>query len=63
MKHQKGYTAYGLVFVIVWLTAIVGWVMNVVKIVGQISDPITGMFIFRCVGVLVAPLGAVLGFL
>jgi len=38
-----------------------GWVMNIIKIVHSVNDPITGMFIARCVGVIVAPVGAVLG--
>ena len=40
-----------------------GWVWNIIKIFHTISDPITGMFIFRCVGILFAPLGAILGFM
>lgn len=47
----------GLIF-----AAVVGWIANIVKIVGVISDPITGMFILRVVGIFVAPLGAVLGY-
>ena len=63
MKNsQKGYTSIGLVFIIVWLALAVGWVMNVVEIVQTVSDPITGMFILRCVGIIVAPLGGVLGY-
>lgn len=41
----------------------VGWVLNIASIVGLIGDPITTMFIARCVGVFFAPLGAVLGYL
>ena len=59
---QKGYTSIGLVFIIFWLVAITGWIMNIVEIVHSISDPITGMFVFRCVGVFFAPLGAILGY-
>lgn len=45
-----------------WLAAVVGWVMNLIKIIGALGDPITGMFIFRCVGAICAPIGAVLGY-
>jgi hypothetical protein len=48
----------GLAIVIL---GIVGWVANVVQIVATINHPITGLFILKCVGVLVAPLGVVLG--
>jgi len=41
----------------------IGWILNIVAIVHTIDTPITGMFIARLVGVLAAPLGAVLGYL
>ena len=63
MKNQLGYASVQLIFIVVWLAAIGGWITNIVKIVGTLSDPITGMFIFRCVGIVVAPLGAVLGYI
>lgn len=44
-------------------TAGVGWVMNIVKLVGMLGGDITAMFIARIVGVAIAPLGAVLGFM
>jgi len=48
---------------IVALVGIVGWVANIVKLIGMPFDPITGMGIARIIGVVVAPLGSVLGFL
>ena len=39
-----------------------GWIANIVKLFGIASDPLTGMFILRCVGVFFAPVGAVLGY-
>lgn len=40
-----------------------GWIANIVKLVGAINDPITAMFILRCVGIPAGPLGVILGFL
>jgi predicted lipid-binding transport protein (Tim44 family) len=40
---------------------IVGWIMNIAAIVKIIDLPVTGMFILRCVGIFVAPLGSILG--
>ena len=62
MKKQKGYTSVELVVGVFVLAAIVGWVMNIVEVVQTVSDPITGMFILRCFGIIAAPLGAVLGY-
>lgn len=64
MKKQEG--AAGVVLLIwiaVWILGVIGWIMNIVQIVKTIDAPITGMFILKCVGVLAAPLGAVLGWI
>lgn len=44
------------------IAAAAGWVMNIAAIVHTLSDPLTGVFIFRCVGIFIAPLGAILGY-
>jgi hypothetical protein len=63
MKKQNGFaTVVGLVVFAVWLVAAGGWVWNIVKLVE--SDFVwSGLLIARAVGIIVAPLGAVLGFL
>jgi hypothetical protein len=65
MKKQSGFTSVEMayvLFVLVVFAGIGGWVWNIVKIVG--SDFLwTGMLVARVIGVFVAPLGAVLGFL
>lgn len=45
-----------------WLAAIIGWCMNSWAIVGSIGGPLNAMFVARCVGAFVAPLGAILGY-
>lgn len=40
-----------------------GWIANIVKLVGMNFDHITGMLIVRAVGIFLAPLGAVMGYL
>ena len=62
MRKQQGFTAPELIVVVVVLAGVVGWVMNIFDIVAAVSDPITAMFILRCVGIFVAPLGAILGY-
>ena len=51
------------VYALLWIAGITGWIMNIIKVVHfiQADTTVTGMFIFRCVGILLAPLGAVLG--
>ena len=63
MKKQKGFTSPGLIFVFIWVALAVGWIMNIVEVVQTVSDPVTGMFVLRCIGIIAAPLGGVLGYL
>ena len=44
------------------LISIGGYVANIVKIVGAISEPLTTLMIVRLVGVFVGPLGIIMGF-
>jgi len=62
-SNQLGFTALELIITIVYIVGIWGWVWNIIKIVESGFDIITGMFIVRCIGVFIAPLGAVIGFL
>lgn len=48
-----------IVFLVVALLGLIGWVMNIVKLVT--ADVFAGMEIARVAGIFVAPLGAVLG--
>lgn len=63
MKHERGFTSVELFVVLVFLFGGVGWVWNIVKIAGSDFAQITGMLILRIVGVFLAPLGAVLGYI
>lgn len=54
---------FGLGVIVFWLAAIGGWINNIVILIGSLGDPtVTPMFVARCVGVIFAPLGAVLGY-
>lgn len=61
----KTYKLSGLpVLVIVFtVVTVVGYVLNVYKLSEMTMDPITGMFVLRIIGVFLAPLGVVLGFM
>ena len=66
MKNERGYTTGELLVclfgVCVNIAAVGGWIANISKVVATVADPITGMFVLRCVGIVVAPLGVVLGY-
>ena len=63
MNSQRGFTIIELLVAVLLLGGGIGWIWNIVKIVQSGFDVFTGMLIARCIGVFVAPLGAVLGFL
>jgi hypothetical protein len=52
----------GLIAVGIWLVMIIGWVMNIVNIALH-HEVVNGMFILRCIGILFAPMGSILGFM
>lgn len=63
MKNGIGSTA-GWIFVLtLWVVAIGGWILNIVKFVDLDFTTVTGMMILRGIGIFMAPLGAVLGYL
>lgn len=50
--------------VLLTLVLMVGWVWNIIKLFNMEGiDPLTGELILRVVGVGVAPLGAIMGYL
>lgn len=59
---QRGMALTELVIALVLLAGVGGWIANIVKLAGMCCD-VSGWLILRAVGVFVAPLGAVLGFL
>jgi len=61
-KRLGGSTFRFLTFLIT-IVGTIGWILNIKSIVLIVNNPITGMLIFRCVGVIIFPLGIVLGYL
>jgi hypothetical protein len=62
--NQKG--SAGIVILIWFVLAVVtigGWVANVVKLFDSAFDPLTGEVVLRIVGVFLPPLGVVMGYL
>lgn len=58
-------TDYEDYFVAILLVIIVltGWIANICQIVSALHDPLTALTIFKVIGVFVAPLGVVLGYI
>ena len=54
---------FGIGFVVAIIAGIIGWGMNVGKLIALLGDPVGSWLIGRAIGILVAPLGAILGYL
>ena len=52
-----------LLIMFIWAALIFGWVVNIVKLYSMVSEPVTGVFVLRVIGIFIAPLGSVMGFL
>lgn len=50
------------IFVGIVVLVSIGWIMNIIKLVGLIDDPLSVMILLRVIGIVAAPLGAILGF-
>ena len=60
---DDGFTLTEILITLVGILGIIGWVMNIVKIVETELVPMTTIFVIRVVGIFVPPLGAVLGYI
>lgn len=63
MKRQHGFTTGEMVIVLLLLVGVGGWIANIVKLAGMDFGAVTGVLVIRAIGIVVAPLGAVMGFL
>ena len=62
-SKRSSFTLIGLLIVLLWVAFIAGYVLNIVNIINNLStdDEVTKMFIFQCIGIIIAPLGSILG--
>lgn len=64
MKSEKGFTLTDLVFFIVGWLIISGWAMNIIDLVGApVFSQWTGVWFIKAIGVVVVPLGGVMGWI
>lgn len=67
MKRQLGFTLPELIATVVvlgvGLAAVWGYIWNIIKLVAIVDGGVTGMLILRAVGLVVVPLGCIVGYL
>jgi hypothetical protein len=59
---MRALAALGFAYIALTAAAAIGWVMNIIAIIGSDFANINGLLVARVIGVIVAPLGAVLGY-
>ena len=52
-----------LMYFTIVIAALYGWIMNIVSLAHMNMTDVTGMLVLRVVGIFMAPLGAVLGYI
>jgi hypothetical protein len=62
-RSKSVMTLPALLFFCTVLALLYGWVANIVAIVHTMHEPITGIFIFRVIGIFVFLIGCVMGYL
>ena len=68
MKRQKGSAEdigaiFVLLYILVALALLVGWAINVFKVVSDFGGPLTVKLVLRIVGIFAVPLGGILGYI
>lgn len=63
MNKQKGFSVIELMIAVIMVVGTFGWVWNIIKLVGMTFTPVTIELILRICGVVLPPLGAVMGFI
>ena len=62
-SSEQGAIIAALVWLAIVVAAAYGWVMNIVQLYHSSFSEITGQLILRVIGIFVAPLGSVMGYL
>lgn len=52
-----------LFFIAIWILGIIGWILNIVHIFSKTPIVFDGETIIQIIGIFIAPLGAVLGWI
>lgn len=62
MKKQFYFNSTELFSAVLILALIGGWIANIVKLINSDFANMSGLIVMRVIGVFIAPIGAVLGF-
>lgn len=63
LSKQKGFTVVELLFCMLALVGVFGWIANIWQLVSMMTDPTSALLVLKIVGIFVAPFGSVLGWI
>lgn len=61
-NHNNSGVALAMFYVVLCITLVIGYIMNIVEVFGSENLLSTGVGILRIVGIFIAPLGGILGY-
>lgn len=62
-RQRGGAEVFAILYLLLWVFGIIGYVLNIVKLIGHVHDPSLTVFtVLRIIGLIAAPLGAILGY-
>lgn len=56
-------SSYAWGMLCIMFMAAIGWIANLVQVMGMLSEPLTALIVLKLAGILIAPAGVVLGWL
>lgn len=60
---EKFGVGLSLAFLGLFVAAVIGWVKNIIQLINIGVGEITTVFVVKCIGIFVAPLGAIMGWI
>lgn len=54
---------FNVIGILLIIAFVYGWINNIIIVCHSNFTPLTGMVVVRCIGIFVAPIGAILGFI
>jgi hypothetical protein len=63
VKQKRSALTMILVWIVLTVGIVGGWVANIVKLFDSGLEPLTGEVVVRIIGVFIAPIGVVMGYL
>lgn len=62
MNKKSGFTLTELLILVIIPLFTVGWIWNIIKLFNVLDDPFSAKIVLRMLGIVLLPLGAIIGY-